>query len=418
MIRVIFSFLLAISAALRGEPASAQQGGPQPVVVAEVRREPIVAEKSFVGTVEPRRESTIGSAVDGRVIELVAREGDFLKEGEPLARLRTTTIELELAAARAELRLREETLRELQNGSLPEEIEQARARMSAAEADKAYQESNLKRLLQLRASGRSTVTEDTVELAQAQTENARQSLLEATAAFELARKGPRAERIAQSQASVDFQKQQVLRLEDQLDKHTIRAPYDGYVTERLCEAGQWVKQGDPVVSMIDLRVVDVVVDLPELYISDVRTGAPVRVQFDALADTEPIAAAVSRVVPRGQRQGRTFPVRIELENSMDDGARPVLKAGMLAHVAMPLGAPREALVVPKDALVLGGASPTVMRVVPAGANQLTVAPVPVKPGVAAGDQIEVQGDIHAGDRVVVRGNERVRPGMPVQVVQQ
>lgn len=415
-IRLPYVVVLFSLPALVARPALGQQGGPQPVVVAEVERTEVVAEKAFVGTVEPHRESVIGSAVEGRMIELLAREGDLVHKDDPLAQLRTKTVEIGLAAANAELRLREETLRELQNGSRPEEIEQAEARLAAAQAEQKYQEANLRRLSRLRESSRSVVTDDAIEQAQAQAEQAQQSLLEARAALKLVREGPRKERIAQAQASLDFQQEQVALLEDRLDKHTIRAPFDGVVTEKQSEAGRWVKQGDPIASMVDLNIADVVVDLPEQYVAQVRLGTPARVEVDALPDVQ-IEAVVTRIVPQAQRQGRTFPVKVEVQNSVDDQGQPMLKAGMLARVAIPLGRPRDSLVVPKDALVLGGPTPTVMRVVPDRENQgqWTVAIIPVQTGVATGNQIEILGDVQPGDRVVVRGNERLRPGMPVRI---
>jgi len=63
-------YLMAISA-----PAAAQFG-PAPVSVAPVVEREIAAGQTFVGTVRPVRRSTIGSAVDGRVIEVMVEEGD------------------------------------------------------------------------------------------------------------------------------------------------------------------------------------------------------------------------------------------------------------------------------------------------------------------------------------------------------
>ena len=72
---------------------------------------------------------------------------------------------------------------------------------------------------------------------------------------------------------------------------------------------------------------------------------------------------------------------------------------------------RQALVVPKDAIVLGQREPFVYVVDP---ESSTVRPVNVRLGVAVGDDIEVQGPLAAGMNVVIRGNERLRPGMPVR----
>jgi hypothetical protein len=82
-----------------------------------------------------------------------------------------------------------------------------------------------------------------------------------------------------------------------------------------------------------------------------------------------------------------------------------------------VGQPEPALLVPKDALVLGGPSPVVyvVRADPQ-TQQPSAVPVPVQVGVAAEDLIQVSGELQAGQRIVVQGNERLRPGSPVNVL--
>jgi multidrug efflux pump subunit AcrA (membrane-fusion protein) len=67
--------------------------------------------------------------------------------------------------------------------------------------------------------------------------------------------------------------------------------------------------------------------------------------------------------------------------------------------------------VPKDALVLGGTGTAVYIVIDQSARM-----VPVKTGAGHGPLIEVEGELKDGQKVVVRGNERLRPGQPVQII--
>jgi hypothetical protein len=84
---------------------------------------------------------------------------------------------------------------------------------------------------------------------------------------------------------------------------------------------------------------------------------------------------------------------------------------------LPTGEKQNALLVPKDALVLGGPTPVVYVVVSGDPSNKhdQVAPVPVKLGVAQGDLIQVTGAVVAGQLVVVQGNERLFPGQAVSV---
>ena len=72
------------------------------VRVAKVEKRILAASQMNVGTVIPIRTSVIGSAVDGRVLELLVEEGEAVEANHPVARLRTAILELQLAGAKAE----------------------------------------------------------------------------------------------------------------------------------------------------------------------------------------------------------------------------------------------------------------------------------------------------------------------------
>jgi len=83
---------------------------------------------------------------------------------------------------------------------------------------------------------------------------------------------------------------------------------------------------------------------------------------------------------------------------------------MFATIHLPVGGTENAVLVPKDALVLGGPSPILYVVMDGKA-----VPVPVETGIAVDGLIQVKGGVSGGQKVVVRGNERLRPGQPVKI---
>ncbi len=124
------------------------------------------------------------------------------------------------------------------------------------------------------------------------------------------------------------------------------------------------------------------------------------------------------IVPQADVRARTFPVKVRVHNEITS-AGPLIKSGMLARVSLPTGAKQNALLVPKDALVLGGPMPVVYVISspdPTTSKQSQVAAVPVELGVAQGNLIQVTGAIVAGQFVVVQGNERLRPGQTVSIL--
>jgi HlyD family secretion protein len=203
----------------------------------------------------------------------------------------------------------------------------------------------------------------------------------------------------------------VQRIDDQLAKHTIRAPFNGWIVERFTEKGQWLARGGLVARIAELDTVEIEARVPESSIGSLREQAEVRLEFDA-APNQTWIGTISRIVPQADLLSRSFPVKIRLENRVVDGD-PVIKGGMLARAWLPVGSAGSVLVVPKDALVLGGARPLVYCIDATDATHGTVRPVEVALGAAVEGHVAVRGGLEPGGLVVIRGNERLRPGMQV-----
>jgi RND family efflux transporter MFP subunit len=414
MARLILGVAVAWTTAGFAGTAAAQPGpGPVPVVVGRASTMALAAGQPFVGTVVPARTSDVGSAVDGRLVDFPIADGQHVAEGEPIAGLLRGLLEIERAGALAELDRRRQLLAELQAGSRPEEVEQARAAVAGYEARLAYAKGRLARLDRLAARGTSTV--DELQDAQTELQAIESQLRGGQAALALVEAGPRQEQIAQAAASVAVQEAEVDRIDDQLAKHTIRAPFAGWVVERFTEKGQWVTRGGLVARVAELDRVKVMAQVPEMSVRYLRPGAEVRLEFDA-APERAWVGHVARVIPQADLLSRSFPVEVVLENQITEGD-PVLKGGMLARAWLPVGQTGTATVVPKDAVVLGTARPFVYCIdqtgTADGASLGTVRPVEVALGATVEGYVEVRGGVEPGEIVVTRGNERLRPGAAV-----
>jgi RND family efflux transporter MFP subunit len=295
----------------------------------------------------------VASEVAGLVKAFPVKEGQFVNKGQLLAGLRTDTFEIRLESAVA-----------LQH--------EARARYEQAQRD-------LERVKLL--SAKELVTQKELDDAMAE-----ESAL--------------GKRLSQLKAEIRL-------VQNQLTKSTIMAPFGGWITKEYTEIGQWVEEGGPVVELVDLAHVEVQVPLPEEYVRDVRVGDPVLASFDGLPGVE-IKGKVLSIIAQADRAARTFPVQVELAN-------PDLhiKSGMVARVKLALGAPYQAVIIPKDALVLKGGKEFAFIV----ANN-SVTQVPVIPINHFEEFVEVQGAIEAGMQVVVEGNERLLPGQSVRILEE
>lgn len=397
---------LAVAAALTGCGAPAGQTGPPAtrVKVEPVRQGPVSAEVPVVGTVVPSQVSRVASGAPGKVIEFPFREGQFVRQGDVLARLRSVTQEIELESARAVLAERQQQYALFEAGFRAEEIAQAKARMLAAEAMMHLAEANEQRRREANQRHQDIVTGEELDQAIFEAERARQAYDEARADHDLKAAGYRREEIEGALAAVKAQQQEIARIEDELLKRTIEAPFSGYLVEENTEIGEWIELGGVVATIARLDEVEVHVRVEEALIHEVQQGESVDVWVDAVGGG-PLSGSVAYVVPRSQWQtgSRSFPVVLRMQNSMVDG-QPLLKEGMVARITFQ-GAPREVLLAHKDAIVRSSGRPIVFVV---GSDRLVRAEEIVE-GLAAGEFIEVEGNLKPGDLLVTEGVERLRP---------
>jgi RND family efflux transporter MFP subunit len=403
-------FCACRSVVLAQPPKAGGKAGapPAPKVLVTPARADVVAEpRTFVGAVKPIRHSLIGSAAAGRVEEYLINEGDAVKAGQPIAILRRGIIKAEVDSARANLVMRQAELAELEK-SFQEEVDQGQAKLAVAQAELAFRLGKLQRSKSLGTSVSRELYEEDSSLAS----KADASVHEHQAAVRMLTQGARQMKTEQARARVSAQLAELQRLEEQFDRHTMRAPFDGWVSAEKTEIGQWVMQGDPVAEIVELNEADVEIAVVEDFIANLHTSVEGQVEVPALPN-ERFVGRVAMINPQADSRSHTFPVKIRVQNRIEND-QPVLKAGMFARVTLAVGKPTQCVLVPKDAVVLGGPSPMVLVAAAAG-DKTTVRPAPVQLGPAQGSWIAVFGDIKEGDPVIVEGNERVRPGQEVRI---
>ena len=336
---------------------TAQGWGPAKVGVTAARSAPVQEVVRLAGSVETRTRALVAATVPGLVVEQLAREGDFVRRGTTLVRLLRETLERELEAAQAQLA-------------------EARARLDLAQRART-------RSRELQASG---------VISQQQFDGAES---EADA----------------WQGRVDQATAEIARLEVVVERSRVRAPFSGIVVREHCQLGEWVATGGPVAEMIDLRNLEVVVNVPQRHFSALREGMQAMVSFDSLPELD-VEGTVTAIIPVADAETRAFPVKISIDNNNQR-----IAIGMSAAVTLPSGQPRQATVVPKDALVSDGQQRLVYRVDPGppgedGARSWVATAVPVAVGAGIGEWVEVS-MITAGDQVITRGNERLLPGAAI-----
>jgi RND family efflux transporter MFP subunit len=323
--------------------------GPPPalVAVAEVKAGTVSPQAEFLGTVYYAEVSDVAAEVAGLVESVKVEDGQRVKLGQPLVELRTDLLAKRLEAARSS---HQQVLAELKIA----EIELGRREKlfeKGSISEQSYDDNRFRaRALEQRAGSLSAEAE---------------------------------------------------RIELEIKKAVIRAPFDGVVIRRSVDRGEWIAEGRTVAVLARDDVIDVMVEVPESYIRQVRSEGKVRIRIDG-TDLEGTVAAL---IPRGDVATRTFPVKLRAANSQ------AFIEGMSASVWLPTAKTQNVFIVSRDALI-----PSSGRTVVFVLDDSKVRALPVAVIAYEGADVGIAGEgLKEGMRVVVKGNERLRDGQEVGV---
>ncbi len=184
----------------------------------------------------------------------------------------------------------------------------------------------------------------------------------------------------------------------------LRAPFDGWVSERVAEEGESVKGEDPVFTVVDPRTLELKGQVGAIDAARVRVGQPVTFTVDALPGQE-FKGSVSRVDPVASASTRQVGVFARLPN----GSGKVV-AGEFAHGRIRTSAAVKSVVVPAIA-VRSTQSATFVLVVDGG----VVRHRPVVTGARddASGVVAITSGLKAGERVVVVAGVDIADGTKV-----
>lgn len=341
------------------------------------------------GTIEAD-EIHVGSKVGGRIASVVVNEGQAVKQGQPLIHFDRFDLDAkradaaaavaeaeanlqktlkwsrpeEVAAARAQAEAAWMSYLQARNGPRKEEIDAARAELSAAEADHDVAKVTLERTAKLVSNGVQSQQEydnakSANDRAAARREAARQKLdlllagtreeeiaraerlfRQAAANRELVERGARKEDIETARAQVERARATLKQIDIQLGELEVTAPADSVVEVLQVRPGELINPNAPVATLVEVDRLWVRVYVPEPEKGNVQLGKEVSVEVDTFRG-ERFRGRIEEISSRGEftprniqtrdeRAHQVFGLRVRLDNS---GGR--LSAGMAADVTIP-----------------------------------------------------------------------------------
>ena len=360
----ILGLLVAASLWLNPHPSDAQQGA-TPVGVDKVLLESQTQTMPVIGRFVAPESGIVATRIAERVTEMTVRVGDRVQRGAVLAKLSADRMKSERTLRVADLRRAEAQITR-EKASLTK-MQQAYARVTSLRSSTAYRKD------------RQEDAKRDVEVAGSALGQAQADLLRAQANLDLA--------------------------DIALKDTTITAPYPAVVIVRHTVAGNYARVGDPIVTLLNDRDMEIEADVPAIRTGGLLPGTKVRV---TLQDGGMLNAVVRVVVQEENTRTRTRSVRLSPELGGRSGS---LANNQSVTVQIPTGGANDVVTVHKDAIVIlkGRTMVYVIEDGKAAIRQVMI-------GNAIEARFEVKTGLKPGDIVVVRGNERLRPGQSVKAL--
>jgi len=248
------------------------------------------------------REVDLSFRVGGRIRTMAAEEGDDVNAGEVVARLDARPFQDEVALARANVAAARATLRKLEAGTRPQDIQKARAVLARREAREVLARRHFERQRVLYRRG--DVSEAVLDEARAAYAEASAQVSFAQEELSLAEEGPREEEITAAIAEVGASIASAERAELALQDTILRSPSDGTILSRLREPGAIVAQGEPVYTLTIAEPVRIRAYVAEPDLGLLTPGQPVEVITDTRPD-QPYGGHIGFISPTAEFTPRT-----------------------------------------------------------------------------------------------------------------
>jgi RND family efflux transporter MFP subunit len=442
-----------------GDRAAAGQPMGIPVRLATVETETIQDTSIIGGFLESPDSVGIQPEIDGRIREIILRQGDRVQQGQVIMRLESADSQARLRQAQAALQRSQARLAELQAGTRPEEIAQAKARLAqaetrlqnaqsgarpqeiaqaeaqiaAAKSDLELAQSRSERYQQLRTEG--AVSQDELEgflreqrSAAARLEQAQRRLdelrkgqtadiAELAAAVELERQtlrklenGPRAEEIAQARSQVQEATAQVQLAEVQKQHTNIVAPVTGILGNIPVKVGDFVNQGQELTTVNQNNTLELNLAVPFHEGERLRLGLPVKI-LDA--ERQPAATGkVSFISPSITVNTQNILAKATFTNTTNQILNRLNVQAKVIWDEQP------GILIPTTAISrMGGQTFVFVAQEPAesqlGMPKLVAQQKPVTLGAIQGNNHHVIDGLEPGQKIVVSGIMNLTNGAPI-----
>ena len=367
------------------------------VTAVEARYAPLVRSLQFSARVATLSRVDVGSTITARVVKVLVEDGAVVRQGDALVQLESSELRAALSQAQASAsgaQARLAGLRSTGRSSARAGVVQADATLRAAQAE-------LVRNQQLVGQGfisasRLDDVQRALDVARAQQTSAQAQALANTDA---------GTDVVQAQAQLDQARATIATAQARLAQAQVTAPANARVLTRQVEPGQIVQPGKALLSLALAGPTQLVAQVDERFLDQLRVGQSASVVADAFIDQR-FAAQVLSIAPAVDAQRGA----IEVKFSLDKAPPAFLREDMTLSVEVETARRERTLVLPLSALRSQASSTSATVLI---AQDGHVQTRPVRLGLRTLDAVEVLQGLGQGDVVLLGG--QLKPDQRVRV---
>jgi RND family efflux transporter MFP subunit len=333
-------------------PAAGEQAALRRISTLRILAREVPQRAAVAGVLEARRSVKLFAETQGRILEVGAEELDRVEEDQLLVQIDPVLAEIA--------------------------VEKAAAMRAKPESELSPARSNLERRGSL--ADRHVVSESVLDDAENEARVAEAALRESRAELRRAR--------------------------DDLARKTVRAAFAGVLREFHVEVGEYVRVGQELGELLDLKTARTTIGLADHQVVHVKAGQGVKVSVEAYPN-EVFEGTILRVGMAADERTKKFPVEVELPN---EEAR--LLPGMVVRVRLELGDRRARLVVPRDATIdeFGLRFVYVVDRSQGGVSTLRRRRIQVRPLAFRPAELEVISGLSEGEEIAITSVRQLRDG--------
>jgi multidrug efflux pump subunit AcrA (membrane-fusion protein) len=375
-----------------------------PVQVTPVLSKPLTYSIKVTGDILPLMQVDLFPKVSGYLERIDVHIGDIVKQGQVIAQIERTDFLQKVKESEAKVAQAKAQLSELEAGTRTEELRQAEEAVKQAQSKFENARLHWERIEAL--FKRQVISKKEMDSAEMDYTVAGAQLASSQQNLKLLRGGARQEVREATQAKLKEMEAILEQEKTYLQNTKIIAPFRGEISRKYLDAGALVSSSTPLVILVHTETLKIVANVLEKDIPLLKPGMKAKIRTESYPE-KVFEGRVEKINSALELSTRTLQAEVYIPNT-----NRFLKPGMFANVEIVLLEKPQTLVIPREAILETGSEMSVFVVEGKQAVRR-----PITTGYEQDRMIEVLKGLNQGDQVVIKGQQLIKDGSAIRVVE-